>query len=194
MERSGAGHYIGGLLLALIPITGALSVEAKPRHLIINVLMGIPAMIAIVHGTFISDAAHTGPHALIISAYYFVTTVMIVRHLARIKRVNTELLAGAASIYLLIGLTFALAYSYVASVSPNAFSVNIQQAATGFETVLYFSFVTLTTLGYGDILPVSHVARTLAIFEAILGVMYLGVVVARLVGLYQSQANYDEND
>ena len=89
---------------------------------------------------------------------------------------------GAVILYLLLGIAFALAFESVALHVPNAFAGTTGTAST-FENWVYFSFVTLTTLGYGDITPVATVARSLATFEAFVGQLYPAVILARMVSL-----------
>jgi voltage-gated potassium channel len=102
--------------------------------------------------------------------------------------VDRERLSAALSLYLLLGLIFALVFTVFAELRPGSFHYAAAPSAN-FVTrpladMFYFSFVTLATLGYGDIVPLSPSARGLAILEAIIGQMYLVVVVARLVSLY----------
>ena len=89
---------------------------------------------------------------------------------------------GAVAAYLLLGIIWAYAYELVALLRPPAFSgaVNL---ADGPRAFYYFSFVTLTTVGYGDVLPVHPAARSLAMLEAVTGPLYLAILVARLVSL-----------
>ena len=107
------------------------------------------------------------------------------------KRVDDNVILGAACVYIHIGMMFAFVYLLVDSFVPNSFS-GIENAASdgGFsrllEHFLYYSYVTLGTVGYGDIAPVSPVARYLSVFEAILGQLYLAIVVAKLVGMQLS--------
>ena len=92
--------------------------------------------------------------------------------------------------YLLSELAWALAYALLERVNPNSFVFTIgprsSQSMNGF-TGLYFSFITLSTVGYGDIIPMSEVARMLAIVEAMFGMFYMALLIARLVSLYSSK-------
>jgi voltage-gated potassium channel Kch len=103
------------------------------------------------------------------------------RFAMRATKVDLEHLYAALSAYLLAGIFFALFYWVLEQIGPGAFA-----AAGNFSRVsaIYFSFVTLATLGYGDIIPRSDVARGLAIVEGVGGQLFLAVLVARLVSLY----------
>ena len=102
--------------------------------------------------------------------------------------INANRLYGALCVYLLLGILWALMYSMLAAVDSNAFSGALLPNSSDEWAVewLYYSFITLTTLGYGDILPVSATARVLAFSEAVIGVFYMAVLVAALVGSYAS--------
>jgi len=102
-------------------------------------------------------------------------------------RPNSEHVFAALSAYLLAGFFFALFYWIVEDLARESFVLQVTGVMEGkfsLEQAVYFSFVTLSTLGYGDIVPVSPVARGLAVGEAIFGQLYLAVLVARLVGGY----------
>ncbi len=105
-------------------------------------------------------------------------------------RITADRTAGAMAVYLLVGLLWALIYGVVSAADPNAFKglQAFSLAEPGAQQdFIYFSFVTLTTLGYGDMSPVSNLAKTLAWFEAIFGQLFLAVTIARLVSLEISQ-------
>jgi hypothetical protein len=111
--------------------------------------------------------------------------LLLVVVLARTFRggaVTFHRIQGAVAAYLVLGVLWAEAYGLVALLRPGAFSgsVDLGQGRHGW---LYFSFVTLTTVGYGDIAPVHPAARSLAILEAVTGPLYLAVLLARLVAL-----------
>ena len=101
------------------------------------------------------------------------------------SQVDAELLYAALSVYLLIGLLFAALHYAVALASRDAYLLPQGELLT-LHTGIYFSFSTQTSLGYGDILPKSDLARGLAMARGIIGQLYLSVMVARLVGLYVS--------
>jgi hypothetical protein len=99
--------------------------------------------------------------------------------------VTTETLYGAVAAYLLLGLTWGWTYGLVGLLQPGSFRslVKPDGRVEGPE-YMFLSFITLTSVGYGDIVPVSAYARMLAILEAVAGQMYLAVFIARLVGLH----------
>ncbi|MGD1907849.1 MAG: ion channel [Leptolyngbyaceae cyanobacterium] len=100
--------------------------------------------------------------------------------------VTLDIVRGGISVYFLIGFVWSLLYGMVDTLDPSAFSQPLIQQESYLRTI-HFSFTTLTTLGYGDIVPLSEVAQVLTNLEAIFGQMYSSVLIAILIGSYLSQ-------
>ena len=122
-------------------------------------------------------------------------TVAFVRYAVRAGRVDTDVVSAALCAYLLMGATFGVLYSVIESISPGSFIANVAPPSTSGavnSTVLplhradfvYFSLVAITTVGFGDIVAVSRIARALTVVEVIMGQLYLVVMIARLVSLW----------
>jgi hypothetical protein len=107
--------------------------------------------------------------------------------------VHREHLYAGLSAYLLAGVFFGVFYWVLEQTWSGSFAIPGEGVRSDFSLpgAIYYSFVTLTTLGYGDIIPRSEVARGLAIMEAVAGQLYLAVLIARLVSLYASGAGKD---
>ena len=118
-------------------------------------------------------------------AFFFLTTLIALRDVLLGGAVDLNRLVGAMCIYLMLGINWGLLYLFVDTVSPGSFA---GLSATNWDEELlefiYHSFVTLTTLGYGDLAPVSPLARVLSYLEAVFGQIYLTVLVAALVGIH----------
>ena len=112
-------------------------------------------------------------------AYAVVTTLY---RILKAKIITRDEIFGAAALYLLMGLTWSMAYGVMEYIHPGNFNFKPE----GFPDLIYFSFVTMTTLGYGDMLPVSDPARSLALLEAVAGVLYTATLIARLVGAFEA--------
>jgi Ion channel len=110
-------------------------------------------------------------------------TVATVSHVMRPGAVDAERIFAALDTYLLAGVLFGVSYWMLEQALPGSFGVSRGGSLTQAKAI-YFSFVTITTLGYGDVVPTGDAARGLAILEAVGGQMYLAVLVARLVSLY----------
>lgn len=127
--------------------------------------------------------------------------VAILYYIARATRADLDMIFGAVGVYFLVGTLWATLYIQVEKLMPHSFHIpaEIAEATKGLPynrltTFMYYSFITLTTLGYGDIVPVNPIARNLAVMEALFGQVYTAVLVARLVGLHLFQATQDKND
>ena len=100
------------------------------------------------------------------------------------KKVTEDTLKGGISIYLMIGILWYMFYELILLIDVDAFSIQIENLET--YKLVYFSYTTLTTLGYGDISPLNKLAMALANLEAIIGQMYPAIFIARLVTLYDN--------
>lgn len=106
------------------------------------------------------------------------------------QSINRDTLFGAICIYLLLGLLWSYFYLLLVCLTPDAFTIDPAKLVSDGElsgNLLYYSYTTLTTVGYGDITPVSLQARSIAIIEQITGVFYIAIMMARLVSMYQSE-------
>jgi hypothetical protein len=116
----------------------------------------------------------------IIQLIFIATAIWIIlKRIFRDKHVTGDILVGGISVYLMVGFLWFQLYQILVSVDPKAFS----QTMTYYRT-FYFSFVTLTTVGYGDIVPINRVGMVMSNMEAIIGQMYPAVILSRLVSLY----------
>ncbi|MFC7342205.1 potassium channel family protein [Saccharopolyspora griseoalba] len=115
-----------------------------------------------------------------------VTVLVIVRRVLAHEVVTVNTIFGALSAYLLIGFTFAAIYGALVKLDPAPFFAGGQRAST--DVLQYFSFTTLTTLGYGDFAAATQAGRSLAVFEALVGQIFLVTLVARLVSAFRPRA------
>lgn len=125
---------------------------------------------------------------LILMLLFFITTLKIAAEQALFSgHITTNNIIGSICIFLLLGLIWTVLYLLVAEFIPASFSgLTGERWQDNFPDLIYFSFVTLTTLGFGDLLPISPIARFLVYSEAIVGVFYMAIVVSSLVGAAMS--------
>jgi len=129
---------------------------------------------------------------LLSGAFFGIVVLMLVRRALAPGRITTARIMAAICAYLLLGILWAEIYAVLAVWYGPVLSL---PANAALSEIMYFSFVTLTTLGYGDILPVHPLARVMAYLEAVTGVLYLATLVARLVALqiaHGVQGGYEE--
>jgi len=192
-SRISGGDILESLAITFVLLAAVPAVGAHRRTLILALLLVGPALVA-------RWMNHTHPEQMppavfLCGGLVFMTfvTVNLFEFIARAPRVNSEVLCAGISVYLLLGLLWSLAYTLVASLDSGAFffATPPMPGATSpvmrGETAIYYSFITLNTVGYGDITPVSGFARILAVLESTTGLFYMALLVARLVSLYNAQ-------
>jgi hypothetical protein len=173
-------HLFTTLILALIPLSCAFALTRQRKKAIVILLIAAPFVIIDGLNFFLtSDLLLIVKLGFAIFLYFYIAYLMV-KHLLSIREVTADMIYSAISIYLLIGIGWAGIYDLVEIISPGSFSGQPE------ADLLYFSFVTLTTLGFGDILPLSVFAQRLVIFEATMGSIYMAVIVAMIVGRYMS--------
>jgi hypothetical protein len=184
--------FVIELILASV---GLAATKANRRK---AVVLGIPAIL-------LQIVAFSSPtrFSLLIAAIAtllfigFVIAIVYGAVMAR-GRVTVDKLAAAVNVYLLLGLAWAIVYGVIASFEGAAFSANAINFHTLEEYVslgaefffIYFSFVTLTTLGYGDMVPMTPTAQTAAWMEAVVGQLFVAVTLARLVGMFGKNEDF----
>lgn len=176
-------------ILAMMIITGPLATGRTTRQRVVTVVL---AVLTVTLG-LLASYVETDPILLAASltaAAFFLSLICLISHalLFEQKRVTGETLWAAINVYVLIGLLFAFLYTAVEVMEPGAFAGDLLQGGPDTtRTFLYYSYVTMTTLGYGDILPQIQVAATLAYVQALIGQLYVAILIARLVALYSAE-------
>lgn len=195
LTRLPGGDIAKSVAISIVLLAAVPAVGATHRSLILAALLVIPALIArwLNH----THPEQISPTVFLAGGLVFMTFVMVnlVEFIVRAPRVNSEVLCAGVAVYLLMGLVWSLAYSLVATLEPGSFHFDSKalasEAAIGAmmreETAVYYSFITLNTVGYGDIVPVSGFARMLSVLESTCGLFYMALLVARLVSLYNAQ-------
>ena len=123
---------------------------------------------------------------IIFAVFLGISVIIISNQINNIQKVDTDTISGAICVYLLLGFFWYLLFRALVLIEPNSFLDLVDDEQIEF-TLLYFSFTTLTTLGYGDISPSGTIAMSLSNLEAIVGQLYIAIAIARLVGLYSMQ-------
>ena len=174
------GRLFFDVLFSLLLISGIASMSGRRRVLITLTLISIVALaIRWVDSFNTSALLDVLNYLATITATILFSTVVLSQVLKK-GPITIHRIEGAIAVYLLLGLAWAHTYELIEYLSPGAFTGALT-ASSRFSSWMYFSFVTLATLGYGDIAPVHPVARSLAVAEAITGQLYLAILIARLV-------------
>ena len=152
--------------------------------------MGAPRIVVSI-ATTLSGRLPPGFYEALFGAVFFIyITVVTLSYVLKDQRVTGDTLYGAICVYILLGITWSFFYVLEGSMFAGAFSFVQEHHVDNvldWPDFVYYSFVTLTTLGYGDITPVTQTSRILAFMEAVVGQVYLTIIIARLVGLYISR-------
>ena len=177
-------------LMLLIAIAPALWVGLSRKFFLVVISIGMLAFTFNVIASFeIKELEDEGKLILLFlyAIFFFMAIVIIIKKISSRKVVTVDMIKGGISVYFLLGLFWAILYRIVVTFNPDALS-NMHNV--DFD-IFYYSFTTLTTLGYGDIAPVGTYAKILAILEAITGPVYLAIFVAQLIGLNIAQKMKD---
>ena len=194
VEEIKGGELIVSGLFSLVLVAAVLAVADRKRVLVIALVLAVPA----VGGRWINHFRPdlVPPAVFLVGGLILIIFVVghLLRFVLRAPSVTTEVLCASISAYLMLGLMWTMAYWLVDQLTPGgAFSFNTNagtRSMNGFNG-FYFSFITLSTVGFGDITPVSRIARWLAAMEAMTGLLYVAVLIARLVSLYSIPKSND---
>jgi hypothetical protein len=176
-------------LYASMIVVGIILGRDSRHHMIFLSITGFTFFAASMFYAFNPDATWAVFLTYIALIPYLALLVWILARFLSIARVITrDVLYAAMAIYLLLGAIFVPLYGTIETLAPGALrDGSTPEAAIQWQQLIYFSYTTLTTAGYGDVLPVSWWARSLANIEMIIGVLYITIVMARLVALYTSR-------
>ena len=180
-------RLLTSLILSLVMVVGVVTISRRPS---VKFFAGLVALAAIVLRwmTHIMPTPSVLRWSSLASLVFMVLlTLVTLNKVFRDDRpVTAHRIRGAIAAYLLFGITWAILYGLMDQILPQAFSLSGSGGAYDAERqerIVYFSFVTLTTLGYGDITPTHDVSRMCAIMEALVGQLYPATLLARLVSL-----------
>lgn len=187
VEDIPGADFVEPTLLTLLLISALLAIGGRRKVLISGMLLLAPVLLfrwtTHLSPELLSPVAFLGFGLLFVG---FVIVKML-RYILRASQVNAEVVCAGISVYLLIGLMWGLIYKLLGDMNPNSFSFNNPGSSEHTMTnsnAFYFSFATISSVGYGDITPVSKVARMFSVLEAIIGLFYMAVMISRLVTLY----------
>jgi len=175
------------LLFFLIVITVLLTLDLRKSVFMASLAVGLLATLLHMLGHALDVTAGEETYfvlfglSLDVIFLVFVIWVLVVKIFSEDK-VTGETIKGGISVYFLLGLLWAYLYSLILIIAPDAISFPVSRPEL--SSIVYFSFTTLTTLGYGDITPAVWSARNLTILESTIGQIFLTVLIARLVGLH----------
>ena len=193
VQRGPAGIFILDIVFLFILLSSIFTITEKKRVFVISLLLALAAFASTVLNYFLVTISL---RLITVSAYGLFFTLMAVTILSSImksKKVTTETIYASICVYLIIGVIWTMLFTSIEIIEPGSFLSGgsplvdlhgdpLQRNV--FAKFIYYSFVTLTTLGYGDIVPVSPHARALSSLEAVVGQLFIAILIARLVGMH----------
>jgi len=201
-QRSQGGTFILDIVFLVILLTSIFAISERKKIFIISLLLALTAFGA----TVLNYSLMTVSLSLVaVSAYglfFVVMAIAILFTIIKTKKVTTETIYASICVYLLLGIVWMMLFSAIEIIEPGSFlsgglpvfdSHGDPVKQNVFANFIYYSFVTITTLGYGDIIPVSPQARALSALEAVVGQLYIAVLIAALVGMHIVSRTDDAN-
>jgi len=183
------------LAITVVFVTAIIAISNTRKHFIIGMVLMLPTLI-LIWGVKIYHIESLEFISLVGSVFFFSYIAwLILTDILSTDMVTLDIIAAGISVYLFFGNICGFIYAIIGRVDPNAFTIPATTASylgdnlSDLSSAMYFSFVTLTTLGYGDITPINDFARSLAFLEAAMGQIYLTVLIASLVGVHISTSD-----
>jgi len=184
-EDTRGGAFLGGFT-SLLTLTGAVYAVRTQRWTLIG---GVALALATAAASIMAFTGGVRGHPVVeatFSAFYAYMTLAVFLEVIKTHRVTADTMYGAVCVYLLLGMSFGSLYDLIETLHPGSFQFNVDSAPTEirWRTLIFFSFMTLTTIGLGDVTPTTAQAQSLTSIEGVMGVLYVAVLIARTVGIY----------
>jgi hypothetical protein len=187
VEGRPAGRLLFNILTTIVLFSALYSLSDNKRRFLYGLALWIPAVAGTWTG-FFAGRSSTWTNAPVLAMFFMAYVAFrLLSHVLRSKTVTSEVISAALCAYLSIGIIWSYLHFALEALQPGSYqglSETTDYAQGRGSSFLYFSFVTLTTLGYGDVTPVTAAAGSLSYVEALMGQLYLAVLIARLVGLH----------
>ena len=193
LGMSEGGRIVINLFNLVIMITAVTAMGRSRLSLATALLLALPALALAATGIVSGEPLYLVVSWGFSSVVYVIALVSLMRYIFSVNEMTTDKLYGAASVYLLLGVLWAYLYGMLQQVYPGSFAIAGAPAReANLADLLYFSFTTLTTTGFGDIPPVLRHAQMLVILEQVTGVLYVAILIARLAGIYSQRGDQSE--
>lgn len=184
IEPTPLGRIVVGAANAFVVIAAVATVGRSALSFVIALLLGLPAFAFQLLAYDSGDVTLQAYMWAFSAALYAVTIAYLLRYVFSPDVMTADKLWGAAAVYLMMGVFWTFLYALVGRYYPPAFAQGGTPGPVEVVDLLYFSFTTLTSTGYGDIVPVARQARALCAVEQLAGALYLAILIARLAGVY----------
>jgi len=188
------GRFAARTIFSLIVISGVMATVRDRRIILIATAIALGSF-----GVGWADIRRPNPYLHLfndLDSVLFIgfLIVLIIRQTLRTGPITPRRVQGSVAVYLLLGFLWTVLYEIVELLRPGSFSIEARTGGADLQQLGYFSLTTLTTLGFGDILPLSPLARSLTVLEALVGQLFPVILIARLVAMeiqYQRERSPD---
>lgn len=186
-EETVIGSIMVDIAYSAVLLSAVYAVSETKQLFTLAAVLVLPVLVGRWANHFLKNDSFTLMIKSLTLVFFVFIVCVLLSHVLRDEEVTADKICGALSVYLLIGTTWAGLFTVIESIQPQSFliadvqSASLREISTHFR---YYSFVTLTTLGYGDVIPLTPIAKTFSYVEAVIGQIYLAVLIARLVGLH----------
>ena len=181
------------LVVTAILMSSIFAISQKKNYTISGIMLAVPMLVSVWAFYFYKATWLSVCGNIFGIAFFVFIIVIILNFIFNQDEITKDLIAGAAVVYLILAVIWTYAYRLIEIVHPGSFSLAESQTVGYAAPFLYYSFITITTLGYGDIFPVTQAAKSCAILEAVIGQLFLVIMVAWLVGVHISQSMLKKN-
>ncbi|MDQ3481748.1 MAG: potassium channel family protein [Actinomycetota bacterium] len=184
MESTRAGRALFSVFGIIVLALAVLAVRRTPSFTWVSILLATPALVLLVAQVFSSATWLSAWSAAFEAPLYFYAAIALIRYMFADQIVTTDELWAIGATFTLVAWGFAYVYVVVQALSPGSFiaAVDADETRTWVE-LLYLSFTTLSSTGLSDVVPIKPFARSVVMIEQVVGLLYVAMVVARVVGL-----------
>jgi hypothetical protein len=191
MEEYARMGLLTDIFFCMVLLSGIFAFTDRRKARPVAVAIVIPALILQVASYFHPSDSIEIVKRIFFAVFLAYLLIVILSHIFRQKEVTEDLITGAVCAYFLIGLVWTFIFYFLELAREGSFSI-AKTSPQDIGPFLYYSFVTLATLGYGDIVPLTSPARSLGVLEAVAGQLYLAITIARLVSAHASRRGSTE--
>ena len=186
------GPHVQNALFTLLLLSGLRAISA--HRWLFRILGAIVLPVLVLNWITDNVASHEildWLTAVVTQLFMAMVMVAVFWDVIRSRRVTVDVIFGSVAVYLLFGVVMAMALQLANAIDPGsviaAVTAENTQQGRHFDEFLYFSFITLTSVGFGDLAPLGPIARSLAVFEGVVGQLYMAILIARIVGIHVAQ-------
>jgi voltage-gated potassium channel Kch len=184
-EKTEIGGFILVTLFTIVLLAAIYEVSYETRYTVIGIILAVPSFVTTWSEAFIPTRGTLIAQIIFLTIFLLYALILILRQVLTSRTVRTQEIFNAISVYIMIGVCFGMLYHLIEILAPH--SLKLSSSQVYFSEVMYFSFATLTTAGFGDIVALSALTRSLVTLESILGVIYVAVLIGVLIGAFRAR-------